>query len=71
MEKLHIPAAVICTEPFIEQSRTMANAHSYPNYPVIEAFHPLATATLPSIEKEAQRIFQQVLDLLLVSIKTN
>jgi hypothetical protein len=43
----------------------MAAAHSYPEYPVVEAFHPLATATQSSIEVEAERILEQVLGLLI------
>lgn len=70
MEKLDIPAAVICTEPFMEQSRAMAAAHSYPEYQFVKAFHPLATATPTAIHQEAKRIFDQVMHLLLDPITT-
>lgn len=64
LEKLNIPAAVICTEPFIQQGKAMAVAHGYNDYPLVEVFHPIANAAPASLESEGERVTEAVVGLL-------
>ncbi|TCS70615.1 hypothetical protein EDD64_1314 [Effusibacillus lacus] len=65
MEKSGVPAAVICTRPFLEQSKAMAVTHGFIEYPFVEVFHPIATASPVSLQAEAERVTDEVLGLLL------
>lgn len=41
MEKLGIPASVVCTEPFASSGKAMALAHGFPDYPFVIMPHPI------------------------------
>lgn len=64
MEKKGIPAAVICTELFIEQGKNAAYVHGFRDYPIVEVSHPITNATKEDLNKEAERVWQDVVDLL-------
>lgn len=65
MEKKAIPATVICTELFIAQGKNTAFVHGFKDYPVIKVSHPITNATKEELYKEAERVWQDVVDLLL------
>ena len=65
MEKRGIPAAVICTEVFMEQGRNTAYVHGFAEYPIVEVFHPITNASIEDLNKEAERVQQEVIELLL------
>ncbi len=41
MEKQGIPAAVVCTEPFIKSCQAMIVAHGLADYPFVTIPHPI------------------------------
>jgi hypothetical protein len=66
LEKEGVPSAMISTDAFNQQCKAMSSAHNFENYPFIEVFHPIATASVGSLEDEAHRVVEEVLSLLLV-----
>lgn len=66
LEKVGIPASVICTEPFLGQGTAIASAHGFQNYPLVLISHPLATASSEELLAEAERVVDDVVNLLLV-----
>ena len=44
LEKLGIPTAVLCTEPFDNTARSMARRRGFPNYRYVLVEHPLSSA---------------------------
>jgi hypothetical protein len=66
LEKLGIPTSVICTQPFMDHGKATASTHGFVDYPLVEMFHPLATALPAALEKEAERVLDEVLGLLLI-----
>jgi hypothetical protein len=65
IEKEGIPAAVISTTLFAEQTKTMASIHGFLDYPFIEVSHPIASAAKERLRDEANRVAHQVVSLLL------
>jgi len=66
MEKLGIPAAVICTEPFTSSGKAMAVAHGFPDYPFVVIPHPINATPFDILDKWVENCLPQVVRLLLI-----
>ena len=65
MEKLGIPAAVICTEPFISSGKAMAVAHGFPDYPFLVVPHPINATPFDVLDQWVEDCLPQIVRLLL------
>ena len=64
-EKNGVPAAVICTEPFITSANAMANLGGIPDYPYVVVPHPLGSLTPEELRGRAMQAAPEVLRILL------
>ena len=64
MEKLHVPTAVICTEPFISSGKAMAVAHGFPDYPFAVIPHPINATTYEVLDRWVEDSLSEVVRLL-------
>ena len=64
-EKRGIPAAVLCTEPFIPTAKSMARIQGIADYPFIALPHPLGRLTEEQVKDRAKRALPEVIELLL------
>ena len=64
-EKLGIPTAVLCTEPFIPTARTMARIQGIPDYYFAVLPHPLGSLTPGELKDRARVALPQGIDILL------
>ena len=65
LEKRGVPAAVICTEPFISSARAMARIGGIPDYPYVVLPHPLGSLTGEALRGRAIQAAPEVLRILL------
>ena len=65
LERLNIPAAVICTEPFITSANAMAKLGGIPDYPYVILPHPLGSLDEIGIRDKAAQAAPEVLRILL------
>lgn len=65
LEKRGVPAAVVCTEPFVSSARAMAQIGGIPDYPFAVVPHPLGSLTPEALREVAVQAAPQVLQLLL------
>ena len=65
MEKLGVPTAVICTEPFISSGKAMAVAHGFPEYPFVVIPHPINATTYEVLDQWVEDSLPEVVRLLL------
>ena len=64
VEKAGIPTATICTDAFVETSRSMAAMWGAPNYPVIFTEHPIGSLTAAQLRERAKTLVEQVVSVL-------
>ena len=64
MEKAGTPAVTICTDAFVETSRSMATMWGAPNYPVIFTEHPIGSLTSAQLRQRAEAIVGEVVSVL-------
>ena len=64
-EKKGIPAAVICTEPFVSSGKAMSKLGGIPNYPFVVLPHPLGSLTPEGLREKAMQAAPEVLRILL------
>jgi hypothetical protein len=64
MEKLRIPTAVICTQPFISSGKAMALAHGFPDYPFAIMPHPINATPYDILDQWAEETLPEVVRLL-------
>ena len=64
IEQLGIPAAVICTRPFVPTAKAMAATCSLPDYPFAIVEHPLGSLTPAQVRARAEAALPQVVALL-------
>ena len=64
VEKAGIPSVTICTDRFIETSKSMAAMWGTPDYPVIFTPHPIADLTNDQLRANAEEIFDLVVTIL-------
>ena len=65
MEKLGVPTAVICTEPFISSGKAMALAHGLPDYPFAVIPHPINATSYEVLDDWVEESLPEVVRLLL------
>jgi len=65
MEKLGVPTAVICTEPFTSSGKAMAVAHGFPDYPFAIIPHPINATTHEVLDQWVEDSLPGVVRLLL------
>lgn len=65
LEQAGVPAAVICTEPFITSGRAMAALRGASDYPFALVPHPMGSLTPDGVKERAKQALPQVLRLLL------
>lgn len=65
MEKLGVPAAVICTEPFVSSGKAMALAHGYTDYPFAVIPHPINITTPQQLKAWSEEVLSAVENLLM------
>jgi hypothetical protein len=66
MEKLGLPAAVICTEPFVSSGKAMAASHGMPDYPFVVIPHPIAATEIKKLQEWADRAIDQIVSILML-----
>ena len=59
-----VPAAVVCTEPFIATGRAMARARGKAEYPFAVVPHPIGSASDDEMRARAEAALPQVVELL-------
>jgi hypothetical protein len=59
-----VPAAVICTEPFIPTARAQAAISGNPAYPFVVVPHPLGSLTPAELRARAEAALPQVVAIL-------
>ena len=64
MEKLGLPAAVICTEPFVSSGRAMAVSQGIPEYPFVVIPHPIGATEIKKLQVWADQAIDQVVSML-------
>lgn len=65
LEKMGIPAAVICTEEFVSTARAMAEIGGIPDYNFAVVPHPIGSLTQEDLMERAKLAAPQVMELLL------
>ena len=62
---MNVPAAVICTEPFISSAKAMSKIGGIPDYPFVVLPHPLGNLAPEDLRQQAVRAAPEVLQILL------
>ena len=65
LEKRGVPAAVICTEPFISSGKAMSRIGGIPDYPFVVLPHPLGSLDEERLRQRAIQAAPDVLRILL------
>ena len=66
-EKRGVPAAVICTEPFITSAIAMSKIGGIPDYPFVVVPHPLCSLDQDELRKVAEKAAEDVIKILLTT----
>tara|TARA_B100000029_G_scaffold190453_1_gene188325 strand:- start:9467 stop:9688 length:222 start_codon:yes stop_codon:yes gene_type:complete len=64
-EKKGVPAAVICTEPFVTSAVAMSKMSGIPDYPFVVVPHPLGSLNQEELRDIALRAADEVEKILL------
>lgn len=64
-EKRGIPAAVICTEPFVPTAKSMARIQGIADYPFVVVAHPMGSMTPDEVKEKARVALPGVIEVLL------
>ena len=64
MEKLGLPAAVICTEPFVSSGRAMAVSQGMPDYSFVVFPHPIGATEIKRLQGWADQAIDQIVSIL-------
>ncbi len=64
IEQRDVPAAVICTRPFIPSAKAMARICHLPDYPFAVIDHPLGSLTPEEVRRRAEAALPQVVAIL-------
>ena len=65
LEKMGVPTAVICTEPFVSSGKAMSKIGGIPDYPFVVVPHPLGSLPDDVLRERAMRAAPEVLQILL------
>ena len=63
-ERLGVPAAAICTTPFLKSGRAMAARQGMPDYEFAMVQHPLSSLTTDELRERAREAVPQVLSII-------
>jgi hypothetical protein len=64
IEQRDVPAAVICTRPFIPTAKAMAKICNLPDYPFAVVGHPIGSLTPKELAERAALALPQVIAIL-------
>ena len=64
-EKRGLPAAVICTEPFVSSAVAMSKMGGIPNFPFAVVHHPLGSLDENSLRERAKEVAGDIVKILL------
>lgn len=64
-EKKGIPAAVICTEPFVTSGVAMSNMKGMPDYNFAVMEHPLGSLDQEELKRRAKKITPEIESILM------
>ena len=64
-EKKGVPAAVICTEPFVTSAVAMSKIGGIPDFPFVVVPHPLGSLNQDELIKIAEKAAEDVVGILL------
>ena len=64
-EKKGVPAAVICTEPFVTSAIAMSKIGGIPDFPFVVVPHPLGSLNEDELIKVAEKAAEDVVGILL------
>ncbi len=65
IEKLGIPAVVICTEEFEKTGKAIADMRGLPGYPFVMVPHPLGSLDKSAVAGRAETALPKVVELLM------
>ena len=65
LEKMGVPTAVICTEPFVTSANAMAKLGGIPDYPYDVVPHPLGSLAPDTLRARARQAAPEVLRILM------
>jgi hypothetical protein len=63
-ERLGVPAAAICTTPFLSAGKAVAARQGMPGYEFATVAHPLSSLTMDELRERAREALPQVLSIL-------
>ena len=64
LEKVGIPSATICTDPFKITARAMAGMWGAPEYPTIFTSHPVGGLPREAVRRRAEGLLDEVVAVL-------
>ena len=64
LEKLGIPTAVICPEPFRNTAEVVAKIRGMENYPIAYIPHPVGSLNEDQLRKRAKEVTPKILKIL-------
>ena len=64
MEQRGVPAAVICTDQFVESAKAQAAICGNPDYPFVVVPHPIGSLTPAELRERARLAAPQVVEIL-------
>lgn len=65
LEKKGKPAALVCTDQFIQTAKSMAKFQGMPDYPFAIVPHPISALEEPDLRERARAVLPTVLQLML------
>jgi hypothetical protein len=65
-ERIGIPAAAICTEPFIRSGKAMAATYGKEDYPFVVIPHPIGNTDHVVLDQWVEDAYQNIKKLLVV-----
>ena len=64
VEKAGVPSITICTDAFVETSRSMASLWGAPDYPIIFTRHPVDALDIDQLRARAEEMMGQIVSAL-------
>ena len=64
-EKKGVPAAVICTEPFVSSAVAMSKMGGIPEFPFADVPHPLGSLDETLLRERAREVAKDIVKILL------
>ena len=64
MERRGVPAAVICSDQFVESAKAQAAICGNPDYPFVVVAHPIGSLTPAELQDRARAATGQVVEIL-------